>query len=98
MMAPFSKSTRLKIGDVFTVVPQPVYMNASELRQQQQQQQWQENGQEDGGAHAIYSSLGSCNAFDDGQGNDDEEDLGSFWFFVFALHFFGFVYIFCFCE
>lgn len=52
-----------------TVVPQPVYMNASELRQQQQQlQQQQQNGADD--QQLIYTtSLVSCTIYDDGQGD-----------------------------
>ena len=47
------------------VVPQPVYMNASELRCQQQQQAC--NG-DDPASHAIYTSLASCTVYEDGQG------------------------------
>ena len=57
---------------VFSVVPQPVYMNASELRQQQKQ--LQHNG-EDPASHAIYSSLASCNVYDDGQGMKEDDWL-----------------------
>ncbi|XP_046461263.1 uncharacterized protein LOC124207718 isoform X2 [Daphnia pulex] len=50
------------------IVPQPVYMNASELRQQQQQQaaNCAMNG-DDPASHAIYTSLASCTVYEDGQ-------------------------------
>ena len=48
---------------VVPVVPQPVYMNASELRQQSSS-----NGDLNDPGHTIYSSLASCTVYDDGQG------------------------------
>merc|ERR550517_1325889 len=47
---------------VVPVVPQPVYMNASELRQQSSS-----NGDLNDPGHTIYSSLASCTVYDDGQ-------------------------------
>ncbi|KAI9561377.1 hypothetical protein GHT06_012334 [Daphnia sinensis] len=44
------------------IVPQPVYMNASELRQQAAAM----NG-DDPASHAIYTSLASCTVYEDGQ-------------------------------
>lgn len=58
---------------VLSVVPQPVYMNASELRQQQQQHQQQQqqqflNGDNDQQQLIYTTSLVSCTIYDDGQG------------------------------
>ncbi|XP_046461264.1 uncharacterized protein LOC124207718 isoform X3 [Daphnia pulex] len=63
------------------IVPQPVYMNASELRQQQQQQaaNCAMNG-DDPASHAIYTSLASCTVYEDGQGYGDQGSMaGSDW-------------------
>ena len=69
----------------FAVVPQPVYMNASELRQQQQQaaNNCAMNG-DDPASHAIYTSLASCTVYEDGQSNlEPHQNL--FFFFFFTL-------------
>lgn len=57
------------------IVPQPVYMNASELRQQAAAM----NG-DDPASHAIYTSLASCTVYEDGQGYVDQGSMaGSDW-------------------
>jgi hypothetical protein len=68
-MVSFFLIFNLKISFFVAVVPQPVYMNASELRQQQQQQaaNCAMNG-DDPASHAIYTSLASCTVYEDGQG------------------------------